>query len=153
MTKSIETSGTMKFIDICEYLNKLQTNKGQSYGLMDNGEQESWNKEGEIGAYFTVKRKLDRLEKAIKDAMRNGHLNSDLTISDAGRTGEPLIETIADAAVYFTKWIQWYANHVDPEGFKVWVETNKLFNDLTIRKTPLIGNPYMFVEEDSSASL
>lgn len=116
-----------KFNDICEILNVLQTRKGLSYGSSDNGEQESWNKKGEVGAYFTVARKLDRLEKSIVDAMKNGHLTDNLVISEAGRNGEPLIETLVDAAVYFIKWVQWYSNEIDPDGFKKWAVQSQIF--------------------------
>ncbi len=152
----------MKFLDICNYLNQLQITKGRSYGSMDLGEQESWNREGEVGAYFTVKRKLDRLDKAVKDAIKNGHIDDNLVISDEGRQGEPLLETLVDAAVYFVKWVQWYANTVSPkqfedwlkntlsqEQFEDWLKNNKISGETTttLKNSAKGKNPYNHAHE------
>ncbi len=117
---------SIKFKEITELLDELQTQKGINYGLADNAEQESWNNGGEIGAFYTVKRKIDRLTRYVQQAIKNGHIDENMNVSKEGKEGEPIIETLADLAVYSTKWVQWLANGLDPESFIEWKDRNKL---------------------------
>jgi hypothetical protein len=112
------------FSDVCNLLNKLQTEKGKSYGLADDGEKESWNQNGEVGAYFTMKRKIDRLHKYIMDAIQVGRIDDNMNI--IGKEGEPIVETMADLAVYSVKYVQWIANELDNSQWSDFVIRNNL---------------------------
>lgn len=120
------TEEFIKFQQVTKLLDSLQTKKGINYGSADNGQQESWNKQGEIGAYFTVARKWDRLTKYIQDAIQNGYIDESMNVTAQGKDGEPIIETLADMAVYAVKWVQWIATQLDPKEFEEWVKRNEL---------------------------
>lgn len=81
-------------------LSKLQYKKEQTYG-------NSWEKRGEMGVFFNVARKFDRVES--------------MTLYEAkDAVGESKMDTIGDLAVYSLLWLT-YSLRKDPEEFYSWL--------------------------------
>lgn len=78
----------------------MQYRKEGTYG-------DSWAKRGEIGVFFNISRKFDRLEHIVLNGARD-------------EVGESDIDTVADLANYALLWLTYIARE-RPDQFKDWL--------------------------------
>jgi len=88
----------------------LLEKKNKSYGS-------SWERRGGVGAFFTVWRKIDRLDAQLEQAEFNI-----FDVSVAAEDGESIDETLKDAMLYFALVLekrQAIREHISQEHAKV----------------------------------
>ena len=102
--------------EILPHLLLLQNRKEKFYG-------ESWRKYDDIGAFFNIARKWDRIDTIMKNAMEHGvqvlfNGSSDLST-------ETVLDTIIDLSLYGLMWSSYIASRY-PELWDRFLKLNGL---------------------------
>ena len=90
-----------QLLELIPHCLKLQNDKEATYGS-------SWCKRGEQEIFFNISRKFDRIEKMLLGSSHD-------------KVGEPMIETVADLAIYGLLWVTFIKAH-RPDEYQAWVD-------------------------------
>lgn len=108
----------VNLLEILPDLLKLQNTKGLIYSR-------SWNKHGDLSAFFNLERKWDRIYNIMDKAMKNGveTLHSDK--SSSSTPTETFLDTIVDLGLYALMWAG-YIRECYPEEYASFKSSNQL---------------------------
>lgn len=103
-------------LEILPDLLKLQNTKGLIYSR-------SWNKHGDLSAFFNLERKWDRIynimDKAMKDGIDSLHSEKSATPT------ETFLDTVIDLGLYALMWAG-YIKECHPDEYKAFKSSNQL---------------------------
>ena len=106
----------INLLEILPDLLKLQNTKGLIYSR-------SWNKHGDLSAFFNLERKWDRIynimEKAMKDGVDSLHSEKSSTPT------ETFLDTVVDLGLYALMWAG-YIRECHPEEYEQFKQSNRL---------------------------
>lgn len=113
--KSIDTQN---LLDTLPSLIKLQQDKSKLYGR-------SYCNYGNLGIFFNLARKWDRVENIMQSVMKNGEDNLFHNIKGNSTATETFLDTVSDLAVYSMLWVG-YIKENYPEQWEQFLKSNKL---------------------------